>query len=676
MANRWYTGNPGKIAERRIQECREHGVLNLAHLELTDIPESMRELTMLTRLDISYNALSALPDWIGEFSELENLDVGANQLTTLPATLGNLKALRNLELGGNRLIALPESIGNLASLAHLYACQNELTNIPESIGRLASLQELHLDMNQLTSLPESIGKLGALRELRLPTNKLARLPTSMVMLKELDTLRLHSNQLTEIPEWLKHLTKLRMLELASNRLEGGIPDWIGDLWRISLLDLSGNRLATIPKRIGDLRPDCEVDLWGNQLIEPPQKIAEAGLQSIKEYFRLRDERIAQESRVRWVSRSSLASLHLGLKSRLAVLETLCCSGALLILLATGYNWPLYGIAAVPLLLLRTSDSVACGTRRLARLIGYLQIRSGKLEGRPLLLTGALLVLGIGSVLIKVITTLQFAIRWNSILGIPNNYENQLTKIDSFSPPELVPGTEEAFSQNRVGVLTASELLTNFVADIRYQSAVPLYRFNPFISLVGLLCLGGFFLAAWAYRFSLKATCLFYWPFLLVHRYQSDEQIAEEAKSRKQPTDWLKQAPVSGFMVLIGGVALMMLLRREGLKEQASIVEKFIPEKIAAIFHDVDPLVPPKIVFTSVLFTTVFYLIGVVAMGGMAWVHAVGAGLDRSDHRMWRGVFKFSATAQNLCICVTTAYIFVWAWPLALKHAADVWRLLF
>jgi internalin A len=87
------------------------------------------------------------------------------QLTELPESIGNLTNLMTLKLMCHQLIKLPESIGNLTNLTWLALKQNKLAELPESIGNLTHLQKLNLYNNKLTKLPESIGNLTNLTEI-------------------------------------------------------------------------------------------------------------------------------------------------------------------------------------------------------------------------------------------------------------------------------------------------------------------------------------------------------------------------------------------------------------------------------------------------------------------------------------------------------------------------------
>ena len=113
----------------------------------------------LTELDLS-NDLSAtddqkltqIPDTVFELTHLQKLDLSDNQLTEIPKSISNLSNLTKLGLDDNQLMKIPESIGNLSNLTRLNLNYNQLTKIPESINNLSNLMRLNLNDNQLTKV--------------------------------------------------------------------------------------------------------------------------------------------------------------------------------------------------------------------------------------------------------------------------------------------------------------------------------------------------------------------------------------------------------------------------------------------------------------------------------------------------------------------------------------------
>jgi leucine-rich repeat protein SHOC2 len=245
--------------------------LNLRNNRLTDLPASIGNLTQLQRFDLSLNQLTQVPETIGNLAQLQTLFLDSNELTELPASIGNLTQLQELDIYANKLMALPESIGNLTQLQQLYLPGNQLTDLPASIGNLTQLRVLYLSGNQLIALPESIGNLTQLQALYLDGNQLTDLPETIGNLTQLERLELGTNQLTDLPETIGNLTQLQGLSLSKNQLMQ-VPESIGNLTQLQWLELSGNQLTEFPEAIGNLTQLRWLDLHTSQLTNLPASI--------------------------------------------------------------------------------------------------------------------------------------------------------------------------------------------------------------------------------------------------------------------------------------------------------------------------------------------------------------------------------------------------------------------
>ncbi|MFZ5912482.1 MAG: COR domain-containing protein [Chloroflexota bacterium] len=244
-------------AEKKIEEALKSGAteLDLSNWEnkekLTELPESIGQLTQLQSLYLFENQLLTLPDSLGQLTQLQSLILTGNRLTTLPELLGRLTQLQSLILIRNQLTTLPESLGQLTQLPSLDLSMNQLTSLPKSIGHLTQLKSLILIRNQLTVIPESLGQLNQLELLDLSDNQLTTLPESLELLTKLKSLSLARNRLTKLPEWIGRLTQLQLLDLSSNHLTT-LPESLGQLAQLQSLDISKNQLKTLPKSIENL----------------------------------------------------------------------------------------------------------------------------------------------------------------------------------------------------------------------------------------------------------------------------------------------------------------------------------------------------------------------------------------------------------------------------------------
>jgi internalin A len=209
-----------KEVEKKIEAARLSGAeeLHLMTCGLTEVPESLAQLTQLRRLSLYNNHLRTLPAWLGCLTQLEWLNLAINPLTTLPEWFGHFKQLHTLNLYRNGLIKLPESMGQLTQLRSLLLWSNQLPELPESMGRLTRLEQLNLSNNPLKALPVWLGRLTELRTLSLWGLKLQALPEWLGSLTQLESLDLSFNQLTTLPEWLAQFKQLQTLALNNNPL--------------------------------------------------------------------------------------------------------------------------------------------------------------------------------------------------------------------------------------------------------------------------------------------------------------------------------------------------------------------------------------------------------------------------------------------------------------------------
>jgi internalin A len=184
-----------------IEEARKNRAtkLNLSDTNLTELPESLGQLTQLKSLNLSNNQLTELPEFIGQLTQLQTLVLSLNELTELPEFIGQLIQLQTLELPYNQLTELPESVSQLTQLESLVLSHNKLTKLPESVSQLTQLESLDLTHNELTFLPESISRMAELKRLYLDDNQLTGLPESLRNLSSLERLFLHGNNALDLP---------------------------------------------------------------------------------------------------------------------------------------------------------------------------------------------------------------------------------------------------------------------------------------------------------------------------------------------------------------------------------------------------------------------------------------------------------------------------------------------
>ena len=97
----------------------------------------------------------------------------------IPDSIRLLTQIKKLNLRGNKLKEIPQSIKFLTSLEKLDLSKNEIQEIPEGITSLNSLKLLNLNNNKIKKIPESMKDLKSLKDLRLSQNSIFILPESL-----------------------------------------------------------------------------------------------------------------------------------------------------------------------------------------------------------------------------------------------------------------------------------------------------------------------------------------------------------------------------------------------------------------------------------------------------------------------------------------------------------------
>ncbi|MBN8656841.1 MAG: leucine-rich repeat domain-containing protein, partial [Anaerolineae bacterium] len=277
-------------AEQKIAEALKSGAteLDLRNMQLTELPESIGQLTQLTSLYLSSNKLTTLPESLGQLTQLTYLDISDNKLTSLPLSLGQLTQLTELNLSYNKLTALPDSLGQLTQLTDLNLSSNQLTALPDSLGQLTHLTSLKLSSNKLTTLPDSLGQLTQLTKLDLSSNKLTTLPDSLGQLTQLTKLDLSNNKLTTLPDSLGQLTQLKSLTLFNIDWMNELPDVILRLSLLETLYLQSVGLKSLSSTLAKFSHLKYLCVFGNPLTTLPDEI---GLLSNLEILDLRETSI-------------------------------------------------------------------------------------------------------------------------------------------------------------------------------------------------------------------------------------------------------------------------------------------------------------------------------------------------------------------------------------------------
>jgi internalin A len=269
----------GSVQER-IQQARDTRAteLYLDFCNLTAVPDEVRDLTEIQRLDLRGNDVRELPKWLSELSRLTELDLSSNGLSEVPRQIERLPRLSSLHLSGNRLSELPDWISGLECLSELNVEENPLTVMPQWLRSASHLTELMVGGSSQAELPSWFGELAWLQELLIYGSGLTTLPDWFRELRGLRVIGLTRHDLNSLPEWLTELNEIQSLYLGYNKFTH-IPQCITELPKLRNLFLHDNRIECLPSRPGVLLNLSKLTLSDNLLTELPEWLR--GLKQLK-----------------------------------------------------------------------------------------------------------------------------------------------------------------------------------------------------------------------------------------------------------------------------------------------------------------------------------------------------------------------------------------------------------
>jgi Leucine-rich repeat (LRR) protein len=213
----------------------------------------LSEFSVLAVLDLRKNLLvGELPETVGEVRTLSRLHLDSNKLTLVPDSLKNLVLLSELTASQNKLASFPWSVcASWSRLAVLDLRGNQLKEVGPEIASCIPLKRLLLSGNEIASLPDEIGSLRGLEELDLSNNKLTSLPETLSSCRRMKAFRASRNALTALPaELFSSWDSVEEISLFGNKI-GDLPSCIGVCRKLKVLALSINSLKSLPAEIGD-----------------------------------------------------------------------------------------------------------------------------------------------------------------------------------------------------------------------------------------------------------------------------------------------------------------------------------------------------------------------------------------------------------------------------------------
>ncbi|KAK9077499.1 hypothetical protein SSX86_005836 [Deinandra increscens subsp. villosa] len=306
------------LAHNDIQSLKEDirnlpllSVLNISHNKLSQLPTAIGELKSLKALDVSNNLLCEIPEEVGSAAALIKFDCSSNQLKDLPCSLGNCLGLSDLKASNNGLTFLPEELGNCSKMSKLDVEGNKLTMLSEKlVASWPLLTELNASKNTLSGIPESIGTLSRLIRLDLHQNRIASIPSSIKGCSLLAEFYMGNNCLTSLPTEIGELITLGTFNLPSNKLKE-YPVEACKL-KLSVLDLSNNSLSGLPPEIGLMTTLRKLVLTGNPIRTLRSSLVSGPTPALLRFLRSRlpaeEESGTSESKEKVITMASRLSL--------------------------------------------------------------------------------------------------------------------------------------------------------------------------------------------------------------------------------------------------------------------------------------------------------------------------------------------------------------------------------
>jgi internalin A len=296
---------------RQIEAVRrgESTKLNFRGAGLKEIPAEVFTLTNLTHLTLGNNELRELPERIRHLPKLRRIDLTRNPVQRVADVPG-------LHLDGQVYLRLMRSL-TPEHIAGLGVQARDLPAFATTAPRLPTLAVLEIGGTAEEGLTSAIDcvlkKAGGLRVLTLRGVSLEGLPSALQELRSLTALTVREAGVRECPEWICELHRLVLLELAGNPLEA-LPKRFRELQELRYLFITENAFRKLPEvlfelgsleylhvdsehgSIREIPPDIlrleqlrSLSLKGHPIETPPPEIVSASVKGIKNYWRQRQE---------------------------------------------------------------------------------------------------------------------------------------------------------------------------------------------------------------------------------------------------------------------------------------------------------------------------------------------------------------------------------------------------
>ncbi|KAM7486944.1 hypothetical protein LguiA_002953 [Lonicera macranthoides] len=236
-------------------------------------PKWIRSQSNISFLDMSSAEISdTAPNWFWDFSpKLKYLNISYNQIQgMLPDLSHKFIKLDRIDLSSNRfkglIPLLPHNMSSLTLSNNMFS--GSITSLCTVVTKFLSF--LDLSDNLLSGeVPDCWINGNNLVILDLANNNFSwKIPASFSFLHHLKLLNLRNNSLIgELPSSLKNCSSLRVIDVSENKLSGKLPAWIGtDLTLLAVLSFRRNDFhGSIPPSMCLLNLTQVLDLSQNKI---------------------------------------------------------------------------------------------------------------------------------------------------------------------------------------------------------------------------------------------------------------------------------------------------------------------------------------------------------------------------------------------------------------------------
>ena len=187
------------LLEKIVDDATALETLIIENFKIDVFPEVKKVNTKLKKLWLDYNDLKTLPSSISNLVALEDFSC-TNPLQEIPDSLSQLTNLTKLTFNNSDLSVFPEAIFELPKLSILYISgvyngKNKIKVIPDLFAKLPELKKFGVTRASLSELPKSISQLKKLNEVDFSRNQFTEFPAALAENKNLVYVAFSNNPL-------------------------------------------------------------------------------------------------------------------------------------------------------------------------------------------------------------------------------------------------------------------------------------------------------------------------------------------------------------------------------------------------------------------------------------------------------------------------------------------------